>query len=184
MDDQAKCRQIESSTEEIYLRLRAYIGYLTSTRGLPAGYSDFDEIIHEAVGKLLDGARNWDPKTQPLIRHLRGIVKSMLSKKGLYDREGRRPLGNIAAGVEPVPADKEESLLTVEEAEERWKVVKDVLGDDKEALEYIEAIRLGIETPAEIAEMTGIPIKRIYEIPRKLRKLSPAIINKMKEDKR
>jgi len=184
MDNQAKWRQIESESEEIYLRLRGYIGYLTSTRGLPAGYSDLDEIIHEAVGKLLDGARNWDPKTQPLIRHLRGIVKSMLSKKGLYDREGRRPLGNIAAGIEPVPANEEESLLTVEEAEERWKVVKDVLGDDTEALDYIEAIRLGFETPAEIAEMTGIPIKRIYEIPRKLRRLGPAIINKMKENER
>jgi hypothetical protein len=184
MDDEAKWRQIESKTEEIYLRLRGYIGYLTSTRGLPAGYSDFDEVIHEAVAKLLNGVRNWDPKTQPLIRHLRGIVKSMLSKKGLYDREGKRPLGNIAVGVDPVPAAEEKSWLTVEEAEERWKTVKDVLGDDKEALDYIEAIRLGLETPAEIAEMTGIPVKRIYELPRKLRKLGPAIINKMKENKR
>jgi hypothetical protein len=104
----------------------------------------------------------------------------MLSGKGVYQRERNKPLGNIAPGVEPQPENDKNSLLSAEEAEERWNAVKEEIGDDKEALDYIEAVRLGVEKPAEIAEMTGIAIERVYELPRKFKRLGPAISERLK----
>lgn len=175
MDELEKLRLLEEQIEAAYPRLRKYVGFMTSDRGLPPGYGEADDLIHEAVGKLIDGSRSWDPAKYPVGPHLRWILKSMLSSKGVYQRERKKPLGDIAPGVEPEPQAEKSSLLSAEEAEERWNAVKQEIGDDKEALDYIEAVRLGVEKPAEIAEITGIPIERVYELPRKLRRLGPAI---------
>lgn len=175
MDDDAKLRLLEEQAPEVYMRLRRYIGRMTSARGLPSGYGNADEIIHEAIRRFLGGTRRWKPEELPLIPYLTGIVRSMLSeKKGLYQRERSKPLGNVAAGVEPLPEVYESTLLSPEEANERWEAVKSIVKDDSEALTYIEAIRLGLK-PDEISAETGIPIERVYEIPRKLKKLGPII---------
>lgn len=166
--------------DSVYPGLRRYVGHMTSSRGLPPGFGTADEIIHEAVRNMLRGGRRmWDPSKHSLGAHLRSIVKSLLSNKVLYQRERNKPLGNIAPGVDPQPEPEESALLSPEEADERWKFVKEEIGDDMEALDYIEAIRLDLE-PAEIAEMTGIPLARVYEMPRKFKKLGPAIRSRMK----
>lgn len=176
MDRAEKCRAIEENTGEIYVRLRSYIGYMTSVRGLPSGYSDPDEIIHEAIARLLSGSRSWSPNVQSIIVLLRGIVRSLLSKeKGLYAREGKKPLAHTIPETEIDPEPETDSSLSPEEARDRWAVVKEAIGDDKELLDYVEARRLGLEKAAEIAEATGFPIQRIYELPGKLMKLAPAI---------
>lgn len=175
MDESKKLRLLGEQIESAYPGLRKYIGYMTSVRGLPPGYGSPDDLIHEAVGRLIDGSRSWDPAKYPVGAHLRWILKSMLSSKGVYQRERNKPLGDIAPGVEPQPETEKTCVLSAEEAEERWAAVRAEIGDDKDALDYIEAVRLGIEKPAEIAEMTGIPIERVYEIPRKLKKLGAAI---------
>lgn len=180
MDESEKLRLLEEQIEAAYPRLRKYVGFMTSDRGLPPGYGNPDDLIHEAVGKLIDGSRSWDPSKYPVGAHLRWILKSMLSSKGVYQRERNKPLGDIAPGVEPQPEIEKSSLLSAEEAEERWNAVKEEIGNDKEALDYIEAVRLGVEKPAEIAEITGIPIERVYELPRKFRKLGPAITARLK----
>jgi hypothetical protein len=99
-----------------------------------------------------------------------------LSKeKGLYAREGRKPLARTdpEANLEQKP--EKDWSLSPDEARERWDAVKAEIGDDKELLDYVEARRLGLEKAAEIADATGFPIERIYELPRKLMKLAPAI---------
>jgi DNA-directed RNA polymerase specialized sigma24 family protein len=180
MDESEKLRLLEEQIEAAYPRLRKYVGFMTSDRGLPPGYGDPDDLIHEAVGRLIDGSRRWDPSKYPVGSHLRWILKSMLSGKGVYQRERNKPLGNIASGVEPQPENEKNCLLSAEEAEERWNAVKEEIGDDKEALDYIEAVRLGVEKPADIAEITGIAIERVYELPRKFKRLGPAISARLK----
>jgi hypothetical protein len=96
-------------------------------------------------------------------------------KKGLYAREGKKPLGKIAADVEPPPEQQDQPSLSEEEALLRWTAVESVVGDDKELLDYFAAVRLGYEKPAEIAEAMGVPVDRVYEIPRKLERLAPRI---------
>ncbi len=175
MDETEKLRLLGEQIESAYPGLRKYIGYMTSVRGLPAGYGDPDDLIHEAVGKIIDGSRAWDPAKYRVGAHLRWILKSMLSDKGVYQRERNKPLGDIAPGVDPEPKTGKDCVLSAEEIEERWAAAKEAIGDDKEALDYIEAVRLGLEKPAEIAEMTGIPIERVYELPRKFKKLGPIV---------
>jgi hypothetical protein len=176
MDRAEKCRAIDENAAEIYIRLRSYIGFMTSVRGLPPGYSNPDEIIHEAIARLLSGSRSWSPDVQSVVVLLTGIVRSLLSEeKGLYARERRKPLGRTDPEAEPEPEAEKDLSLSPEEARERWDAVKKQIGDDKELLDYVEARRLGLEKPAEIAEATGFPIERIYELPRKLMKLAPAI---------
>jgi hypothetical protein len=180
MDELDIIRLLDEQMESVYPGLRSYIRHMTSVRGLPAGYGDPDEIIHLAVGAMLRGERRmWDPSKHQLGGHLRSIVRSLLSDKVLYHKERNKALGRIAHGVDPQPEPKESALLSPEEAEERWNFVKEEIGEDGESLDYIAAIRLDLE-PAEIAEMTGIPLARVYEIPRKLKKLGPAIMARMK----
>ncbi len=180
MDESEKLRLLDEQIEAAYPGLRKYVGFMTSDRGLPPGYGNPDDLIHEAVGKLIDGTRSWDPSKYPVGSHLRWILKSMLSGKGVYQREKNKPLGDVAPGVEPQPESEKSCLLSSEEAAERWTAVREEIGDDKDALDYIEAIRLGVEKPAEIAEITGIPIERVYELPRKFKKLGPAISARLK----
>lgn len=180
MDEAAIAKLLDEQIESVYPGLRSYIRHMTSVRGLPPGYSEPDEIIHLAVRNMLRGGRRmWDPSKHSLGAHLRSIVRSLLSDKVLYQKERNTPLGNIAAGVDPQPEPEEDALLSPEEAEERWNLVKDEIGEDREALDYIAAIRLDLE-PAGIAEMTGIPLARVYELPRKFKKLGPAVIARMK----
>lgn len=182
MDQEAIYRAIDKNAEEIYVRLRSYISRMTSARGLPAGFGDADEIIHEAIGRVLSGTRSFDPSKQSIFMVLYGTVRSLLSKeKGLYAREGKKPLGKIAADVEPDPQEQDEPPLSEEEALLRWAVIESVVGDDKELLDYFAAVRLGYEKPAEIAEVMGIPVERVYEIPRKLEKLAPRIRERLAE---
>ena len=176
MDRAEKCRAIEENAAEIYVRLRSYIGFMTSVRGLPPGCSDPDEIIHEAIARLLSGSRSWSSDVRSVVVLLRGIVRSLLSKeKGLYAREGRKPLARTDPEADLEPKTEKDWSLSAEEARDRWAAIRAEIGDDKELLDYVEARRLGIEKPAEIAEATDIPIERIYELPRKLMKLAPAI---------
>jgi DNA-directed RNA polymerase specialized sigma24 family protein len=182
MDREAICRAIEEHADEIYVRLRFYIERMTSARGLPAGFGDAKDIIHEAIQRVLAGTRSFDPATQSIVMILYGTVRSLLSQeKGLYAREGKKPLGKIASDIEPVPEEHDESSLTEEEAQLRWAAVESVIKDDKELLDYFAAVRLGYEKSAEIADATGIPIKRVYEIPRKLEKLAPKIRERFAE---
>jgi DNA-directed RNA polymerase specialized sigma24 family protein len=182
MDREAICRAIDKNADEIYVRLRSYISRMTSARGLPAGFGDADEIIHEAIRRVLSGTRSFDPTKQSIVMILYGTVRSLLSKKkGLYSREGKKPLGKIAADVEPAPEGQDEPSLSEEEALLRWAAVESVVGDDKELLDYFAAVRLGYEKPAEIAEAMGVPVERVYEIPRKLERLAPRIRERFAE---
>ncbi len=182
MDRAEKCRAIEEHADEIYIRLRSYVGYMTSVRGLPSGYSHRDEIIHEAIARLLSGSRSWSPDVHSVIALLRGIVRSLLSKeKGLYAREGKKPLAHPAPEGEIDAKPETDWSLSPEEARDRWAAIKAEIAEDKELLDYVEARRLGIEKPGEIAEATGYPIERIYELPRKLMKLAPAIRKRWSE---
>src|SRR6266496_6540174 len=136
MDRAEKCRAIEENAAEIYVRLRSYIGFMTSVRGLPPGYSDPDEIIHEAIARLLSGSRSWSPDVQSVVVLLTGIVRSLLSEeKGLYARERRKPLGRTDPEAEPEPKAEKDSSLSPDEARERWDAVKEEIGDDKELLD-------------------------------------------------
>src|SRR3954454_376278 len=103
MDESEKLRLLGEQIESAYPGLRKYVAYMTSVRGLPAGYGNPDDLIHEAVGKLIDGSRRWDPSKYAAGAHLKWILKSMLSSKGVYQRERNKPLGDIAPGVEPQP---------------------------------------------------------------------------------
>jgi hypothetical protein len=164
--------------------MRSYIARMTSTRGLPPGFGNPNEIINEAVARVLSQSRTWDTAKHSIITVIYGTVRSLLSKeKGLYAREGRKPLGQVAGDVEPVPRQEVDTSLSAEEANLRWSAVKDVIKkqDDRELLDYVEAIHLGIEKPAEIAEATGIPIERIYECPRRLQRLARSIRNRLNE---
>jgi len=182
MDREAICRAIDKNADEIYVRLRSYISRMTSARGLPAGFGEADEIIHEAIRRVLSGTRSFDPTKQSIVMILYGTVRSLLSKKkGLYSREGKKPLGKIAADVEPAPQEQDELSLSEEEALLRWAAVESVVGDDKELLDYFAAVRLGYERPAEIAEAIGFPVERVYEIPRKLERLAPRIRERFAE---
>jgi DNA-directed RNA polymerase specialized sigma24 family protein len=176
MDREAICRAIDEHAEEIYVRLGSYIRRMTFARGLPPGFEKPEEIIHEAVGRVISGTRSFDPARESIVMILHGTIRSMLSKeKGLYAREGRKPLGKIAADVEPAPQEEEHGLLSGEEAERRWAAVESIVANDQELLDYFAAVRLGFEKPAEIAEAMGIKIERVYEIPRKIERLAPQI---------
>ena len=56
---------------EMCIRDRVYVAWMTGFKGLQA-----QEKVSDAIGKLLNGERSWDPDKYTLVQHLTFICKS------------------------------------------------------------------------------------------------------------
>lgn len=167
-----KTRQALQSADwdEIYARLRSFVGMMLQKRRLPSGQTE-DDLLQEAVSRLAAGTRQWNPDAVSLTRFLKNVIRSILSDKGWYGTEAFDPLAQVYSDAIPdAPAIDSDLPWRAEDARAKWNVIKKALSDDPELLEYLDAKRAGYEKPADIADATGIPIGRVYEIPGKLAK--------------
>jgi hypothetical protein len=145
-----------------YVRSRAQV------RPLPASYSA-EDIVNEAVARLYGKRRAWDSKAKPnIIPHLKLIVKSLLSDKGLYGLGAVKVLG----GGEPYGEEEDDAAQEVDTHrwEEEWELLLPELAGDREAMDVVEAIRgFGLAKSGEIAELLEYHVKRVYEARRRIK---------------
>ena len=142
-------------------------------------------------GRAAKGQRAWDPDRHPdLLDHLKNIVDSLASAAGTSEETNRvqqyhltedgeeteKPPPRLGRSFDPPksewssgpPRNPEELLLAKEADEAAFELVMSAAEGDDELEKILEAMMEGNEKPAEIAEATGIDVKRIYQLRRKL----------------
>ena len=192
--------------EKIWLSLLQYAGNLARRYGwragktLPEGASP-DGVAKDVLIKVIQGERTWDPEKEPsLLTALKGMVHSDLGhlfsgyEARMIEPIDRPLLGEFERTANSFPVedpDPEQSLLQAE----RTTLEMTALDLIREAVEgrgntELEAVFLALyyaDNPKEIAEMTGIPVERVYALGRELdriaAKISPARVARVMKER-
>jgi DNA-directed RNA polymerase specialized sigma24 family protein len=191
LSDKAKQAVREADLHEIVPRLlfwtikaikrRSWLGH----RGgpLPGGL-EAQDLVQQALTKLLTGERQWDPDKVDLLRFLMGAIRSEISnlvvgKENTQTRriedpiEGKQPIPNSPDIVlEAVhPSQWERGLFTADEDAKEREAILQLLKDDPKAERLAELIiDDDIDKPASLARLLGIPVTEIHAIKKRLRR--------------
>lgn len=158
---------------------------------MPGGY-DVEAVVNEAFTRVLNGQRRWDAEREPdLKRHLMDVIDSILYHlatgkdnellRGAGGAEGdeddssweagskeRRPEREwLARGAQSADA----ALFERERFEEEARVLRMLTEECSGDAVLPRALRMMREydaEPAEISEMTGIPVKEVYNAMKRL----------------
>lgn len=167
---------------------------------LPGGKAPEDFAI-EAIEKVWNGQRNWNPEKYPiLLHHLMWIVDSDLDHAfnslehrstgrafSSEDYDGSEPNHekadpNSTSSIHNPPLTPEENMIASQDREMEEEVKKQlytaVEGDEDLELLLI-CIEEGFDNPDLIAAKTGWDIKKVYNLKRKLLRRGKKIIEEM-----
>lgn len=151
-----------------------------------------EDLAHEAIAKIFDEKRKWDPQKDPdLFKYLTGVVDSLISHladspdrtrvRGIPQSEDGKiveerlkmadPESETARHLRRPNLNPEQILLNKEQEQIEQRAFKGLLkateGDsDLEAL--LVCIMDGVCKPSEIAKATGMDINQVYQLRRKL----------------
>lgn len=202
MDEEARAR-IEKLTEEEWAGLIKILGWYTlkesrrmffrTGRGgeMPGGY-DVEAVVNEAVTRVLEGRRLWEPKRDPdLKKYLMDVIDSILYHlatgkdnellRAAGDAEGDGDDSHWEAGSKERRPEREwlsRGVLSAEAAliererlgeEERViRMLADECSADPVLTRVLRAMRDYDAEPAEISELNGIPVKDVYNAVKRL----------------
>lgn len=182
---------LKVNQQEVGLRLLRHARWLAATkygwngetRFLPLG-KDPEDIVFEVVNDYLHDVRHFNPKHEMQVQ-LRRAVESKLW--ALYQR----------AEAHAVPLEPENNEYSPREyaaggllpdaslmADLDWKAFFELIREhpnvkgDEELELLLMAIEDGAEKAVQMSEATGIPVNRIYELQKKLRKVYPMVMAK------
>ena len=150
---------------------------------ITVGDKSASDFVLDAVEKLLNGERTYDP-SKDLLSNLNSITDSLIwSEKKRSDRSGIvdyvESIDDDGGATDPISA-AQDSDLTADE-----RVVQDELREDQrrcfneikasfngdvEMQEYLDALSQRIFKRADISAVTGIPVEKIDELRRKVMK--------------
>jgi hypothetical protein len=157
---------------EITRKLAAYARYFFKIRDnqavLPMG-SSVESAVHEAIRKLLDGTRRWNPENVDLLGFLKGVVKSEISHL-LSLKEA-----SLTTSVDPENIEKYQSESPNPEqaviAKENSRLVKIVhqklieqAESDSDYLSVALCLESGIHKPKDIAQEMDLDVGEVYKI--------------------
>lgn len=144
------------------------------------------DFVNEALRRLCDATRTYHP-SKSLLENLNSITDSLIwsakkssDRSGIVDfldevSEGGTLTGPISTAVAPtLSADKE--LLRNEIATNQQKcfqLLRASFDGDKEMQDYLDALSEGYFSPADIAQLTGMPVAKVYELRRKVSNYAP-----------
>lgn len=157
-----------------YARFKMGSSFTKGGGALPLGHKP-EDIAQEAIRRVLEGKRRWDPNQDPdLCDYLKSVVSSLISalwEKADYSRKDGDPVEehlDISSSENPTYNDCLDAL----------KEILDEATSDDVDLEYV---RMGFEDEmksAQIASFIGSEVKEVYTLTRKLRRRAS---RKMKE---
>ncbi|MGO4128329.1 RNA polymerase sigma factor [Inquilinus sp. YAF38] len=139
-------RALAALSEPDLLRLQA-IARLRC-RGLPG--LDWQELLHEAVLRALDGSRPWPPDV-PMIAFLAGIMRSLRSDHWRRQRATAAALSAQAAEV----ADQVPDPERIAAATQALAAIDRMFADDPAAIAVILGLSQGLSAE-EIRRRTGL----------------------------
>lgn len=166
--------------EEIILQLTDYAAALIrwKTRWIPRGRlpagEEAKDLAMEAIRRVLQGSRRWDPDAEPdLLPYLKSVVRSIMSDRlEKAEREALEP--NSEEGdqvIDQIPApgpDPEGDLIAAEEDEAANRMLE-ALDVDEDKLVLL-CILDGTAKAADISAELGLPVKEVYRIKQKLKR--------------
>ena len=191
----------EANWEEIGQILVAHAAYRAKNLAWRTGdYWDLAEglnpvdIAQEAIQRLLEGKRTWQPERVALLPFLKGVVDSLISHliessdnelqdripdgeedDELWDRsEFRAPFNDPndlrnSLGVQPpIP----EQILLEKEAEPRISKLFEAVQGEADLEKVIHAIMEVGHKPADVAEHLGLPVTAVNNRLKRLRRLA------------
>lgn len=137
---------------------------------LPMGF-DAESLALEAIGRVLDGRRCWNPAAEPdFLRYLKSVVPSILwDLQKAAEKEKLEPGSDeIEGSVEALPSggpgpDEETEL---EDTKNRMLAAFDDANDQLVLLCLFE----GITKPSEIADETNLSVKDVNRIKQKIQR--------------
>lgn len=176
MDATTRRALLEADWFDIGLRLAAYATWkarnLRWRTGLPsdlaAGQTP-EDIAAEAILKVMEGVRAWDPRRGSLFPFLQGVVDSMLSH--LATSADNRAQERWAVSHADLPGAEPEHVT----AEERLAELRRfLLGNHRpELLAIVDVIEAGCEPkPQAIAQRLGTTVVDVNNRLKRLRRLA------------
>lgn len=150
-------------------------------REITVGGKSAKDFVLDAVEKLLEGKRAYDP-ARDLLANLNSITDSLIwSEKKRSDRTGIvdyvERVDDDEDRIDPISAAQDadltadEKLVRDELREDQRRCFKDIRASfdgDREMQEYLDALSEGILKRVEISEVIGIPVEQLDELRRKL----------------
>lgn len=190
--------------KDIVLRLAHYARWRARRYAWRSGASDLlpggktpEDVACEAIEKVWQGTRHWDPDKYPnLLTHLKWIVKSDIehlfssmehqSTQRMTERNGggaeSRSLGILPDGGKV--KNPEEELIRKEDEIFKEKV-KDALYAMVEGNEELETVLLcveeGMDKPAVIAEQMECDVSKVNNLKKRLRRMAAKAIRNVQK---
>ena len=151
-----------------------------------AGDKSASDFVQEAIKRLRDGQRTFDP-SRTLLENINSVTDSVIwSEKKSSDRTGLIDYGETRdeEGLSSDPISQATSSfaapgdnLVLDELRQHqrrcFEELRASFNGDDEITKYLDALANGFFKPADIQELTGIAISRIYELRRKLITYAP-----------
>jgi DNA-directed RNA polymerase specialized sigma24 family protein len=179
--------------ERVGPETRAKAGDLARDMDLAMGLNPID-VAQQAIKKVLDGSRIWDPNRGPLLPYLRGVVDSLISHLAespdnqlqrrvpegeeddeLWDRsEFRAPLNDshdLGDLMGARPSNPEQSLLDREADDSRVSNMFETVKGNPKLEETMSAIMQVGPKPMDIAEHLGVAVSEVNNRLKRLRRL-------------
>lgn len=176
--------RFKSALPGVYPRVVAY-AILTVRRKrwsrngtIPEG-KEAEDLVHDAIRRVLDGRRHWEPDKVPdLELYLCGIVRSIAGDLA------RSPANRMDVLEETTKGDKFETLppalvctSTIESEttliEENRELVDEIMAaasQDPVLEKIIQAAMDGSTKPREVSDATGLPVAQVYAGMKKIRR--------------
>ena len=148
-----------------------------------------EELAQEAVVRVLDGDRTWDPTKVELVFFLKEVMRSILNAdlkspaaaKDSLNGDQANESGTAGSGADErlgvlddrdrgLARSAEQQLLESERCAAIVDRALDAAGTDPVLGKLVNAIVEGCSKSAEIAQATGLSVDQVYEATRKLRR--------------
>lgn len=169
MDQEIIRRLDEHDWNGSIIKLTAYVIILcraSGGKGISGGLEP-DDVVMEAIEKVYQGVRKWDPENDPdLHLYLKSVVKSILYNK-INAADNRILTGILLEDMREDPAANAESELYARELDQSISIA--MRGDPELCLVY-KALKDGL-SPAKIAEEYAIEINMVRNAQKRLRRL-------------
>jgi len=166
--------QIEDEEwRDIYLELLDFartkarsLDFVKGGGELPLGETPKD-LVQEAIQRLFDGRRNWDPTQDPdLCDYLKSVVSSLQS--ALLEAAGyQRNAGT------PVEEYRDVSSSENSDINDCLDALRAIIDNSADGDDELEVVRMGMKDgmrSAEIADLFSIEVGKVYVLSRKLRR--------------
>ena len=167
MDDATLNMLNEADWDDIAPRVLVYVRGQMAAKGLwalPGGHTA-EDVVQEAIKRLYDSKRGWDPARYPnLCLHIQWIAKSLMSTKGLLGLKERDTLKFVAPedAMDVVTAEDGDCALGDETAAILDELEKEVAKAGYSLVEYQEEIR------RQVLEQKWLLLRTSGKVDRKL----------------